>query len=83
VSESGRLCRKGGGSRTGRPASKGAKVGFALGDVIPGAIPYCKTELAISAGAARLMSAPRNSVPLRPELRRRGGRSARSLSLPR
>jgi hypothetical protein len=34
ASESGRLCREGGGSRTGRPLSKGAKVGFApnLGD---------------------------------------------------
>jgi transposase-like zinc-binding protein len=31
-----RLCREGGGSRTGRPPSKGAKVGFALSDVIPG-----------------------------------------------
>jgi DpnII restriction endonuclease len=29
ASESGRLCREGGGSRTGRPLSKGAKVGFA------------------------------------------------------
>jgi hypothetical protein len=29
ASESGILCRDGGGSRTGRPPSKGAKVGFA------------------------------------------------------
>ena len=83
VSESGSLCREGRGSRTGRPPSKGAKVGFALGDVILGAIPYWETELDVSASAGGLRSAPRASVPVRPELRRRGGRSTRSLSRPR
>jgi hypothetical protein len=62
-----------GGSRTGRPPSKGAKVGLALGDVILGAIPYGKTELDLSPSARGLMSPRRASVPVRPELRRRGG----------
>ena len=50
--ESGSLCREGGGSRTGRSLWKGARVGFALDDVILGAISYWKTELDISASAA-------------------------------
>jgi len=43
-------------ARRGDRRRKGAKDGFTLGDVILGAIPYWKTELAISAGAAGLMS---------------------------
>ena len=63
VSESGSLCQEGEGSRTGRSPSKGAKVGFALGDVILGAIPYWKTELDVSASAGA--SGARRGPPCR------------------